>query len=133
MCVPIRILELCADYYLSVELVLVVEEVSITGSDYRLIVLFTEGDYASVKISERFVIRNLMLVHQKSIVGKRLYFKIIVKVYYILDLRFGLALKYRREELSRLAGRAYYKSLSVLFKLGLGDSRHLSEIIQITV
>ena len=97
MCVPIRILELCADYYLSVKLVLVVEEVSVTGSDYRLIVLFAEGDYAPVEISERFVIRDLMLVHQKSIIGKRLYLKIVVKVYYILDLRFGLTLKYRRE------------------------------------
>ena len=53
---------------------------SVAGRNYRLIVFFAKGNYLAVQLLESFIVRYLVFLNEKSVIGKRVYLKIIVKI-----------------------------------------------------
>ena len=88
--------------YLAAYLVLFVKEVSVAGSNYRLVVFLTERYYLSVELAQVFVIRYSSLCDKESVVAYRLYLKIIVEGHDLLDLLLGLVFKHGSEKLACL-------------------------------
>ena len=118
---------------LSSDLIFLVYKVRVTGSHNRLTVLFTKLDDLTVKLAQTFVVLDASLCYKKTVIAYRLNFKIVIKVNDFLDLVIGGVFKYGVEQLTRLAGGADNKSLAMLFKLALGNSRITSEIFKVTL
>ena len=103
----------------------------VAGSNYGLVVFLAERNYLSVKLAESLVVCDGALCDKKSVVAYRLYLKIIVEGYYLLYLLFGLVLKHGSEKLACLTCRADYKSLAVLYELGLWNTRLSAVVIEV--
>ena len=109
----------------SVNLVLRVEKMHITGGNHRFLELFSQLHNLPVKVLNIFLRLHrlhLFRCNHKFIVSHRLDFQIVIEIHQPRNLRVGGTVQQCPVQLSRLTGTAQKKSLPVFHKETLGHT-----------
>ena len=105
---------------------------NITGGHNRLIQLVRQIDNLPVDILQLFVARYLSRIDEKTVIGKGLYFQIIIWIRYPKELLFFLSLENCTVNLTGFTSASQDKTLSVFCQNGFWYSRPFIEIFQMT-
>ena len=121
----------CMKKYLTIDLVILIKKMYVSGRNIWLVLLFGNGDDTFVDSSERFVRFDPAFVKQIAVIAVRHYFKIVVKVGYFIQVGVRTAVKYRTVQFSSRACGADYQPVTMLCEHRFRNARETRVVIEI--
>ena len=120
-------------YYAAEKRVVRLKKVYVPRGHHRLAHLVAQGYYPAVEIAKPFLRVHCAVSHKEGVVAYGLYLEIVVHVRYGHELFLALPPEHRPEQLSCLAGGAYYKALAVHIEKASGYLRYLAQVLEVSI
>ena len=122
MAILVLIFELDADKHLAEQLVLIVQEMGVTGCHNGDPQLLAQHDDAAVQVAQTLLVGDLPFIYKEAVVAKRLDLQIIVEFCDLDQFFVRFRAGYSSVKLSGFTCRTNYKSFAVFYKKALRNA-----------